>query len=142
MWCQLRELLGVREELSVKPACRYAIVVTSASDVLVCKVTFDFNLTWMGKTKLNTSQKQQVGQFQGITGASKEQAAQCLQSSQWNVELAINFFFNQGLTASTSNDNSAITSLYEKYRDKQEDAILADGAEQLLNCGIKALVWK
>ncbi|KAL0034111.1 hypothetical protein WJX79_009520 [Trebouxia sp. C0005] len=81
----------------------------------------------MGKTKLNTSQKQQVGQFQGITGASKEQAAQCLQSSQWNVELAINFFFNQGLTASTSNDNSAITSLYEKYRDKQEDAILADG---------------
>ncbi len=129
----MRELRYGRVELSVKPESRCAFVVTSVSDALFCKVTLDFRLIWMGKTKLSTSQKQQVGQFQGITGASKEQAAECLQSSQWNVELAINLFFNQGLTASTPNDNSAIISLYERYRDKQEDAILADGAEQLLN---------
>lgn len=43
------------------------------------------------------------------------------------------YFLNQGLTASTTNDTSAIISLYERYRDKQEDAVLADGAAKLLN---------
>ena len=82
----------------------------------------------MGKhVKLTASQKQQVGQFQGITGASKEQAAECLQSSQWNLELAINLFFNSGLTGGAPKDNSAITSLYERYKDQQQDAILAEG---------------
>ena len=85
----------------------------------------------MGKQKLTTSQKQQIGQFQGITGASKEQAAECLQSSQWNVEFAINLFFNSGLTAGAPKDNSAIISLYERYKDQQQDAVLAEGKKTL-----------
>lgn len=82
---------------------------------------------YMGKQKLSASQKQQVSQFQGITGASKEQAAECLHAGQWNVEVAINFFFNRGLTPGTPKDNSAIITLYERYKDRQQAAILADG---------------
>lgn len=81
----------------------------------------------MGKQKLSASQKQQVGQFQGITGAPKEQAAECLQASQWNVEVSINLFFNSGLTGGTLQTDSAVTSLYEGYKDQQHDAIMADG---------------
>lgn len=81
----------------------------------------------MGKQRLTPAQKQQVSQFQGITGAAKDQAAECLQASQWNVEAAINLFFNSGLTGGTLQEDSAVTSLYEKYKDQQQDAILADG---------------
>lgn len=81
----------------------------------------------MGKQKLSVPQKQQVAQFQGITGASKDQAAECLQSSQWNVEVAINYFFNSGLTGAAPKDNSAVLTLYDRYKDKQQDAILAEG---------------
>ena len=87
----------------------------------------------MAKQKLTASQKQQVGQFQGITGASKEQAADCLQSSSWNVEVAINLFFNSGLTGGPSKDNSAALSLFERYQEQQQGAILADGNKLYLN---------
>lgn len=81
----------------------------------------------MGRPRLSASQKQQVGQFQGITGAAKEQAAECLQASQWNVEVAINLFFNSGLTGGTLQTDSAVINLYEGYKDQQHDAIMADG---------------
>ena len=81
----------------------------------------------MGKQRLTPAQKQQVSQFQGITGAAKDQAAECLQASQWNVEAAINLFFNSGLTGGSLQEDSAVISLYEKYKDQQQDAILADG---------------
>lgn len=81
----------------------------------------------MGKQRLTPVQKQQVSQFQGITGAAKDQAAECLQASQWNVEAAINLFFNSGLTGGTLQDDSAVTSLFDKYKDQQHNAILADG---------------
>lgn len=90
----------------------------------------------MGKQKLSTSQKQQVQQFQGITGASKEQAAECLQASQWNVEVALNFFYSSGLTGSAAppKDDSVIISLYERYMHQQQDAILAEGASTSRCC--------
>ena len=86
----------------------------------------------MGKQKLSSAQKQHLLQFIGITGASKEQATECLQANQWNVEVAINHFFNAGLTGAPPVDNSAVTRLYEQYRDQQQDAILAEGARASL----------
>lgn len=81
----------------------------------------------MGKQRLTPAQRQQVSQFQGITGAAKDQAAECLQASQWNVEAAINLFFNSGLTGGTLKEDSAVIGLYENYKDQQHDVMLADG---------------
>ena len=82
----------------------------------------------MAKPKISTGQKQQISQFQGITGASREQAVECLHSTQWNVEHAINHFFNSGLTGGvTPQSSSAAQHLYERYKDPQHDAILAEG---------------
>lgn len=82
----------------------------------------------MAKPKLNAGQKSSLNQFQGITGASKDQATECLQASQWNVEHAINLFFNSGLTGGAPPaSSSAVQSLYERYKDSQQDAILAEG---------------
>ena len=81
----------------------------------------------MANPKINAGQKSQISQFQGITGASREQSIECLQASQWNVEHAINLFFNSGLTGGASSNNSAVQSLYDRYKDSQEDAILAEG---------------
>ena len=81
----------------------------------------------MGKQRLTPAQRQQVSQFQGITGAAKDQAAECLQASQWNVEAAINLFFNSGLTGGTLQEDSAVIGLYENYKDQQQDLMLADG---------------
>ena len=81
----------------------------------------------MGKQKINAAQKQHMQQFQGITGASKDQALECLQATQWNVEVAVNHFFNAGLTGAPPKDNSAVVSLYGRYKDQQTDAIMAEG---------------
>lgn len=81
----------------------------------------------MAKPKLSAGQKSSISQFQGITGASRDQTVECLQASQWNVEHAINLFFNSGLTGGAAPNSSAATDLYERYKDSEQEAILAEG---------------
>ena len=97
----------------------------------------------MGKQKITAAQKQHIQQFQGITGATKDQAIEWLQATQWNVEVAINHFFNAGLTGAPPKDNSAVVSLYERYKDQSEDAILAEGISSSYFCStqVVAAFW-
>ncbi|WIA36766.1 hypothetical protein OEZ86_008030 [Tetradesmus obliquus] len=81
--------------------------------------------------RLNRQQKDKVTQFRSITGASDKQALDCLKQAGWSVEMGIEVFFSLGMQGGSVMDTRAIEQLYLKYKDPQQDMILADGISRL-----------
>ncbi|KAF5400845.1 Defective in cullin neddylation 1 domain containing 2, partial [Paragonimus heterotremus] len=84
--------------------------------------------------KLNPSQRDRVKKFHEITRCSEKVATQCLQSNNWRLEQALDYFYRQRPAQSnTSVDESKIEKLFQRYRDPQyPDRILATGMEQFI----------
>ncbi|KAK9866866.1 hypothetical protein WJX84_011561 [Apatococcus fuscideae] len=84
--------------------------------------------------RLDKSQKEKVAQFQSISGTSVATAIHCLQASNWTSELALDIFFSNDFPEVAEEepavDERAIARLFKKYKDKQQDAILAEGIQQ------------
>lgn len=82
--------------------------------------------------RLGRVQKEKLLQFRNITGASDKVAVECLKQSGWALEAGIDYFYNSGMaTASGGIDPRAIESLFDKYKDQDENIIMADGIGKL-----------
>lgn len=85
--------------------------------------------------RLDKVQKEKVAQFQSISGTSVATAIHCLQASNWASELALDIFYSSDFPEASEEepaiDEDAIVKLFENYKDKQQDAILAEGIQQL-----------
>ncbi|THD22594.1 Defective in cullin neddylation protein [Fasciola hepatica] len=103
--------------------------------------------------KLNSSQRERVKKFHEITRCSEKVALQCLQSNNWKLEQAIDFFYKQNMISAGPLLNEAkIEQLFQRYRDPQyPDRILATGMEQFLvtdlrldpaSLSVLILAWK
>lgn len=83
----------------------------------------------MGLTK---AQKANVQHVQAVTGADAIMAQQYLQMTAWDVAGACNLFLDGGTTVPQpqSANQAAITRLFDKYKDKHQDLIMAAGVEK------------
>lgn len=72
--------------------------------------------------------KDKIQQFRTITGASDKIANDCLKSSGWSLEQAIDRFYASGFaTAQVQVDSRALENLFRKYSDPSGEIILAEG---------------
>uniref|UniRef100_A0A0G4IEG5 Defective in cullin neddylation protein n=1 Tax=Chromera velia CCMP2878 TaxID=1169474 RepID=A0A0G4IEG5_9ALVE len=80
---------------------------------------------------LNRSQKDKVSQFQSVTGAPTQKiAADFLKRFNWDLEMAVNQFFQEGNSYASKSDDAKVLALYNKYKDPTEDHIGIEGIHQ------------
>ncbi|CAG8474241.1 3549_t:CDS:2 [Paraglomus occultum] len=93
-------------------------------------------------SSLRSSQKEKVRQFITFTSASERVAIRKLKDFNWNVEVAIDSFFNDqpvvqrgfaAAPASSGVDVYKLNQTFQRYKDKDEDAILVDGMLEYCN---------
>lgn len=82
--------------------------------------------------KLGRGHRDKLQQFITITGASEKIALQALKASDWHLEGAFDFFYNQP-QLKTFTDSRHLEELYNRYKDAYVDMILADGITLLCN---------
>ncbi|KAK9789364.1 hypothetical protein WJX73_000465 [Symbiochloris irregularis] len=86
--------------------------------------------------RLNKSQKDKISQFKSITGANDRVAQSCLQVADWVTDVALDNFYSgspqpdPSPVASGSGRQKNIEALYQRFKDPDQDAILADGITQ------------
>ncbi|KAG7675062.1 hypothetical protein Ndes2526B_g07910 [Nannochloris sp. 'desiccata'] len=93
----------------------------------------------MSTRSLTKPQRERVTQFLGITGAATKVAIECLQLANWSLEPAIDYYYSAGALSSAGSpmrrgnriDRTAIHHLFLKYKDENEDAVLAEGIMKL-----------
>ncbi|CAK9208213.1 unnamed protein product [Sphagnum tenellum] len=76
--------------------------------------------------KLSRGQRDKIQQFMTIAGANEKAALVSLKASDWNLEGAFEFFFNQP-PARPATDPRFLEELYLRYKDPYSDMILVDG---------------
>ncbi|GJN29203.1 hypothetical protein PR202_gb17401 [Eleusine coracana subsp. coracana] len=81
--------------------------------------------------KLGRGSREKVQQFMTITGASEKVALQALKASDWHLEGAFDFFYNQP-QISVANTRR-LEDLYNKYKEPDADMIMVEGISQLCN---------
>ncbi|GLC39322.1 hypothetical protein PLESTB_000897500 [Pleodorina starrii] len=80
--------------------------------------------------RLTKVQKDKITQFRSITGSSEKIATDCLKTSGWGVEAAIDHFYTSGLATQTvagGLDLRAVEALYQRYKEPGDDNISVDG---------------
>uniref|UniRef100_A0A1D1XTH4 Defective in cullin neddylation protein n=1 Tax=Anthurium amnicola TaxID=1678845 RepID=A0A1D1XTH4_9ARAE len=92
---------------------------------------------------LKSTQKEKVRQFMAFTSASERVSIRKLKECNWNVEVAVDAFFNDQSSGNTwrtfNTTNSAgvdtykLNQIFSKYKDKDEDAMLVDGILEYCN---------
>ncbi|CAG8500463.1 1471_t:CDS:10 [Dentiscutata heterogama] len=95
-----------------------------------------FDLIKKAPNTLKSAQKEKVRQFMTFTNASERVSIRKLREFNWNVEVAVDAFFNDqpsswrsfGASQNSGNpDVYKLNQIFSKYKDKDEDAILVDG---------------
>lgn len=82
--------------------------------------------------RYNKAQKDKIGNFRAITGASEKIAIDCLKVSNWGVEAGIDYFYSSGISSTVSSiDPRAIENMFNKYKDKDGDTITGEGIMRL-----------
>jgi len=72
----------------------------------------------------------EIRSFINITNTSRNVAKQYLEASKWNINAAINNFYQRnpgGFVEEVKINKKNLEKLFEKYKDPSEDAILAEG---------------
>ncbi|RHZ75068.1 hypothetical protein Glove_217g20 [Diversispora epigaea] len=93
---------------------------------------------------LKSAQKEKVRQFMAFTSASERISIRKLKEHSWNVEVAVDAFFNDQPSSTTwrsfgggnsqgNTDTYKLNQIFMKYKDKDEDAILVDGMVEYCN---------
>jgi DCN1-like protein 1/2 len=90
----------------------------------------------MSTRNLSRSQRDAASQFAAVTGAPTAVAVQCLQLSDWTLDRAVDYYYSSGMsshskTSKTRVDRSALRRFFERYKDANSDAILAEGILRL-----------
>jgi len=75
--------------------------------------------------KLNRSQKKHVENFMNVANCSEKEATECLTATSWNAEAAFEYWFASGRAAQSPAPE--IEALFAKYKDPDDDKILAGG---------------
>ncbi|CAG8579560.1 5_t:CDS:10, partial [Acaulospora colombiana] len=111
--------------------------VTSVSLIKEKDVRAYLNLIFYHQNTLKSAQKEKVRQFMAFTNARK------LKECNWNVEVAVDAFFNDqpstwrafggSSQGSVNTDAYKLNQIFSKYKDKDEDAILVDGMLEYCN---------
>lgn len=77
------------------------------------------------------TQKQKVQEFRAVSHVSERAATKTLKEHGWNLERAVDAFLSGGAAAPAfipgKSSEAAITAIFEKYKEPDEDAILVDG---------------
>eukprot|EP00246_Nothoceros_aenigmaticus_P012694 TRINITY_DN4054_c0_g1_i2.p1 TRINITY_DN4054_c0_g1~~TRINITY_DN4054_c0_g1_i2.p1 ORF type:complete len:258 (+),score=35.22 TRINITY_DN4054_c0_g1_i2:203-976(+) len=76
--------------------------------------------------KLGRGHRDKVQQFMAIAGASEKAALAALKSSDWNLEGAFEYFYNQP-PSRPATDPRHVEELYLRYKDPQSEMVLVDG---------------
>ncbi|KAL6861755.1 hypothetical protein ACP4OV_017455 [Aristida adscensionis] len=79
--------------------------------------------------KLGRGSRDKVQQFMAITGASEKVALQALKASDWHLEGAFDFFYNQPQISVANTRN--LESMFNKYKEPDADMIMVEGVSQL-----------
>ncbi|KAL2221981.1 Cullin binding-domain-containing protein [Thermoascus aurantiacus ATCC 26904] len=82
-----------------------------------------------------SSQKQAISQFMSFTQAKEAVATKFLRSHGWNVEEAVDAYFQSPQGAASSGTTQALNKIFDSYRDAPEDnpdAIGIEGAMKFL----------
>jgi DCN1-like protein 1/2 len=90
----------------------------------------------MSGRALSKGQRDKVSQLAAITGASTRAAVECLQVSGWVMEAAVDCWYSSGMAQAVEGaaprvDRTAITQLYQHYKDPDTEAVLAEGIMKL-----------
>jgi len=74
-----------------------------------------------------------VFQFASVADISEKTALEVLRASDWSMDTAFELYFNNGAgqAQAAPTDPAALHTLYELYRDPDQDMILAEGVERL-----------
>ncbi|PGH15435.1 hypothetical protein AJ79_02411 [Helicocarpus griseus UAMH5409] len=83
----------------------------------------------------SSSQRQMISQFTGLTGAKDGVASKFLKSSGWNVERAVDAYYQNTQESASSGTVAAINKLFDSYRDNPKenpDGIGIEGAMKYL----------
>eukprot|EP01113_Clastostelium_recurvatum_P016720 TRINITY_DN1965_c0_g1_i1.p1 TRINITY_DN1965_c0_g1~~TRINITY_DN1965_c0_g1_i1.p1 ORF type:complete len:254 (-),score=70.29 TRINITY_DN1965_c0_g1_i1:89-850(-) len=88
--------------------------------------------------KLNREQKEKVKNFESFTSANEKVAIEFLTLHKWNLELAVDGYFNSPVSAkagasSAKVDNSKVEAFYSKYKEPDEDKIGENGLPRLFS---------
>ncbi|KAF2723620.1 DUF298-domain-containing protein [Polychaeton citri CBS 116435] len=82
-----------------------------------------------------SAQKQSISDFTQFTSGDKNMAAKMLKQHGWNVQAAVNAYFNNPQSNGPSPCREAATKIFDKYRDdpkNEPDAIDIEGAGNML----------
>jgi len=83
---------------------------------------------------LSRVQRDRVNQFIKVTGAPSTAAVKCLQLTDWAIEAAVDYYYGSGVSRvllSSKIDPASLKQFFERYKDVNQDAILAEGIMQL-----------
>ncbi|KAK9358980.1 Cullin binding-domain-containing protein [Lipomyces starkeyi] len=82
-------------------------------------------------SSLTSAQRNAVNQFVAATGATSRTAATYLRSNAWNVERAVDDYYDSGAAAPPKKESKALVELFEKYKDPEEPSTI--GIEGTIN---------
>lgn len=57
---------------------------------------------------LSRAEKERLAQFCGVTGALPRVATECLEVANWNVEAAVNYYYNSGIANQADRSNARL----------------------------------
>ncbi|CAG8615004.1 36254_t:CDS:10, partial [Racocetra persica] len=137
--CTLNDCLHSIFDL-IKKAPVYRLIVVDSENKLKGIVSLSDIMRYLNTLK--TAQKEKVRQFMTFTNASERVSIRKLREFNWNVEVAVDAFFNDqpsswrsfGSSQNAGNpDVYKLNQIFSKYKDKEEDAILVDGMLEYCN---------
>ncbi|KAL7750927.1 Scaffold-type E3 ligase [Sorochytrium milnesiophthora] len=134
--------IDLARRLAVSADALTATLCGVAMVVLFGLLSYTLTASTSSKFRSKGSQQQQdtkVREFVQVTGAPEKIAQKLLKGANWNVEVAINEYYNgsypteNGSVAAPSGglNKRQIEQLYQQYEDKDDKIIGVEGTEQL-----------
>ncbi|KAK9318868.1 Cullin binding-domain-containing protein [Lipomyces orientalis] len=75
-------------------------------------------------SSLTSAQRNAVSQFAAATGASTRSATTYLRNNAWNVERAVDEYYDSGAAATPKKESKAVVELFEKYKDPEDPSTI------------------
>ncbi|KAK9365545.1 Cullin binding-domain-containing protein [Lipomyces kononenkoae] len=75
-------------------------------------------------SSLTSAQRNAVNQFIAATGATSRSAATFLRSNAWNIERAIDDYYDSGTVVPPKKESKALNEIFEKYKDPEEPSTI------------------
>lgn len=80
--------------------------------------------------RLQRGQKEKVRQFQAFTGDSEAVSISALKRFDWQLESAVDYYFQHGSSAAPRADAAKVAALFESYKEPGAESIQVHGVER------------